>query len=175
MVSQFLTCTMWHVRKLAFALKFRSWNSRNLFGSLYEAAIFSEFKSKILFLLKVTLYMVKMGLTHLLIHSLQGDKIPSAQVLVAAEPGALPAPFACILGEFCERGSGAMEPIWEEGGIRACFQPVFSGAELGAAFPVPGGGDAAAEPPLRPLLAVGAKCSSCSARTFPGLQCTALC
>lgn len=169
---------MWHVRKLAFALKFRSCNLRNLLGLLYEAAIFSEFKSKILFFIEMTSFIChivhcKDGPYRSLI---QGNKIHNAQVLLTAKPGPLPAPFACILGEFCETALMSRSPSDRMVRSGLVFSPFRAEPRhAGWSIPVPGGGGTAAEPPLRPLLAVGAKCSSCSARTFPGVQYTVLC
>lgn len=89
------------MRKLAFALKFRSCNLGNIFGLLYEAAIFSENR---IFFIEMTSFICH------IVHCkdgpypslIQGNKVHSAQVLLTAKPGPLPAPSACILGEFCE-------------------------------------------------------------------------
>lgn len=42
--------------------------------------------------------------------SMQGNKIHNAQVLLTAKPGPLPAPSACILGEFCETALMSWSP-----------------------------------------------------------------
>lgn len=108
--------------------------------------------------------------------SIQGNKIHSAQVLLTAKPGPLPAPSACILGEFCETALMSWSPSDRMVRSELVFSPFCAEPRHpGWSIPVPGGGGTAAEPPLRPLLAVGAKCSSCSARTFPGVQYTVLC
>lgn len=134
-------------------------------------------KAKSYFLLKwhllyVILYIVKMGLIH---HWSRVTKY-TIQVLLAAKPGPLPAPFACILGEFCEMALMSRSPSDRMVRSGLVFSPFRAEPRhAGWSIPVPGGGGTAAEPPLRPLLAVGAKCSSCSARTFPGIQYTVLC
>lgn len=117
---------MWRVRKLACALKFRCCKSRNRFGLLHEAAIFSEFKSKILFLLKVTLCIVKMGLTY---HRSRVTKCSMLRSLWLLNLDHFQFSFCLYFWRVLWNGSNAMKPMREDGEIRACFQPVFRWAE----------------------------------------------
>lgn len=125
---------MWRVRKLAFALKFRCCNLRNLFGLLCEAAIFSEFKSKILFLSKVILCIVKMGLTY---HRSRVAKYTMFESLWLLNLDRFQLSFCLCSWQVLWNGSNAMKPMWQDGEIRACFQPVFRWAE--AHWVQPGG------------------------------------
>lgn len=114
---------MWHVRKLAFALKFRCCNLRNLFCLLYDASIFSEIKSKILLLLKVILCIVKMG------HQSRVAKYTMFESLWLLNLDHFQLSFCLRSWRVLWNGSNAMKPMWQDGEIRACFQPVFPWAE----------------------------------------------
>lgn len=164
------TCVLCNLRKLAFALKFRCCHPRSLFGSFNKAAIFSEFKSEILFLLKVILYILKMGLIH------QWSRvIHRAWVPLTDKPGALPAPFACILGDLCETALMPWSPCERMARSELVFSP-FSPDPRQAGCSIRGRGRcrcsrAAAETSA----GRAAKGSSCSGTAFPGLPYTGLC